>query len=353
MSDTAAASRQLDYLRYRVQQRITLNDDELDRLAHQLQTFKSEISQANDHLRHLESQLAIRRALQGQRTNSPYGIITSRIRMEQARRVQDLQQEQAAEIEALQREFQESVASLPSMAQAEANKRSTPITAEIQKTSIEIEKLSQAKFTATQTEADYFDDSAVESERMQATIISGLQNRILTLNAERTADLTQTKMELSRYAEVLEEMEQHFTNQCTRLCHGLEISEQRYLAELSRTKESHQHKLRILRAKRKEVNMKASAGVHSLHQIKHRRENTMTESMREMQLIKLNAAQEPQIAPVGEEEAAEVRQLSTEFAKLSAQRDARVVHLRELRRVNETTKREIGRLQFEFRFRRH
>jgi hypothetical protein len=353
MSETAAASRQLDYFRYRVQQRITLNDDELDRLAHQLQTFKSEISRANDQLRHVDSQLAIRRALHGQRTNSPYGIITSRIQMEHIRRLQELQREQAAEIEALQREFQDSVASLASLAKIEAHKQMTPLTADIQKTSIEIEKLTQAKFTATQTEADYFDDSALDSERAQAALISGLQNRILALNAERSTDLAQVKMELSRYAEVLEEMEQQFANQSARLCHGLVISEQRYLSELSRMKESQQHKLRILRAKRKEVNMRASASVHSLHRMEHRRENTMTESVREMQLIKLNAAREPQIAPVGEEEAAEVAQLSAELAKLSAQRDARVAHLRALRDANEKMKREIGRLQFEFRFRRH
>jgi hypothetical protein len=69
-------------------------------------------------------------------------------------------------------------------------------------------------------------------------------------------------------------------------------------------KESHQHKLQILLAKRQEAKMKSDAADSSLRKLKRRTEETMALSMQEMKLITLNGAHRP--ADVEDEDAAEV-----------------------------------------------
>jgi archaellum component FlaC len=350
MSEGPAFQRQVDYARYRIQQRITLNDDELDRLAHQLQTFKSEISSANERVKHLDTELTVTRALKSRETASRDAIL-SRVESDHFRALQALQQEQASEIEAFQREFQESIASLTAHAKNDTFDRLNEVTAKIQKLTIEIDRVSRATVTAADTEAEEFDESALVFENLQAGIITRLQERILAINADRANDLAIAKAELSRYAEVLEEMEQQFTNQSARLCHRIDIADQRYASELSRLKESRRHKLHILRAKRREAKMKLTASIRSLHTVDRRHTESMTASGREIQLIRLNSTPDPQIAPLDASELAECEHLRADLSAATANKERKLAHLGELRDANEKFKREIAKLQFELRYR--
>jgi hypothetical protein len=261
--------------------------------------------------------------------------------------VQELQQEQADEIEALQCEWQESVAALPTFAEGEAGRQLLTVTAEIQKTTIEIQKVARASLSVAQRDEEEFDQSAVESERMQSGIIASLQNRILIMNTDRATALREAKDELGRYAEVLEEMEQQFLNQCARLCHRLQIAEQRYNTELSRIQETQKHKMQILKAKKKEATMKAAEAVRALHKLENNTDHAMTASIREMELLRLNGIKEPQIAPVAAEEVAEIEKLNARAEALAADKETKLGQLRELREANYQIKRELAKLEFE------
>jgi uncharacterized protein YoxC len=351
MASTPAVQRELDHARYRIQQRITLNDDELDRLAHQLQTFKSAISSANEQVKHLDTQLTVTRALRSRETASRDAIL-SRIESDHFRRVQALQQEQASEIEAFQREFQESIAALSATAQNVLFDQVNEVTAKIQKTAMEIERVSRATLTAADQHDDEADAIGLMSENLQAGVIARLQERIIMLNADRANDLATAKAELSRYAEVLEEMEQQFTNQSARLCHRIEIADQRYTSELARLKEAQRQKLHILRSKRREAKMKLSASIHWFHTIDRRHAESMTASAREIKLIRLNLTPDPRIAPVDAAERADTDRVAADLAAAIAKRKQKSPRLHELRDENEKFKREIAKLQFELRYRK-
>jgi hypothetical protein len=343
-SGMTKSARQVDYIHHRIQERIILNDDELDRLSRQLQTYRAAIAGSHDRLKQLENHLKIARALTTRNPDAISSIYKAQKEAEHFQALQDLQSEQAAEIQAVQREFQEMIASIPNLASGEEQRRLFEVTAEIQRLHVEIDRMAKAQIAESQPED--LDDTAILPETTQAPLIAELERHILALTAERAADLAEAKTELTRYVEILEEMEQSFLNESSRLCHRLEVAEQSYVLELSRLKDSHHHKRRILLSKKQQAKQKSDAASLSLRNIERRNGQTMAESVRKMDLIRLNSVKKPTDLLPNDDDI-DFRQ---EHNKLTSQRDMKLAVLYELRSANEKMKREIGRLTFQLRY---
>jgi Skp family chaperone for outer membrane proteins len=208
MNDQPILARRADYIRHRLQNRLTLRDDERDRLSHELQTYRSAIAGSQDRLKQLENRLTIARTLQNRQSGLPSQVMKSRRETEHAQTVRDLENEHAFEIEALQREFQETVAALSDPLNDKTTQRLAEIAAEIRKTHAEIDGVTKAIAVIRDAPEEDVDDSALSTERVESNIIARLQQRILAMNAGRGADLARAKEELSDSVLFLGEIEE-------------------------------------------------------------------------------------------------------------------------------------------------
>lgn len=214
MSDSRVADRQIQELQYKIQQKIILYDEQINKYTQTLSMLKSSIVEKRRQIQYIDDHIV--RLTDNNESSKTKRVISlqsqiSKLQVNHAQFVQKLQEQQAAQIEKMQKDFQGNLSLLTSTAELNASN------AEKLMAEIDIARENLECLKTTLVEAKAYKDSVVDMtmknlatvHRVDTRLIDELKKTIENRNQERIKHLMNSKQKLAQCCDLLEELERN------------------------------------------------------------------------------------------------------------------------------------------------
>jgi chromosome segregation ATPase len=278
--EAARVDRRIQYCHFRIQQAISLCDDELERLTNRLTQLKSDILTTRMQIGDTDRQIAeLRDAREGdsRRRRASLEVSLSRMRSAHYQRAHDLQHTQAAEIERLQTDFEAAFASHAQTSQELLQGEEADLDCQAQKIEAHLELL-KGQIESVVAE----DESAKEPyEEVNSAVLEELQVMLQSRVEERLANLSQSKAKLGQCIDVIERMERDHKVQVDELRSRIQARDERYQSDLDAIRTREDFKVARLKHQLVDIEAKlaklAKAARHLTHDNQAQLQQTMSE----------------------------------------------------------------------------
>jgi chromosome segregation ATPase len=348
----ALLDRQMEQFQHRVQQKINLADDEIQRLSTHLSLIKTDILDTSDQLNRTRlkaTQLSDQASGRGKCLRAHMEAIVAKMRADHHIQMQELHEKQNQEIHALHNSFGETVAGLENLSVQAITKKAGPIDDVLTQTQTEYSKL-QATTGAAGPTIDA--DSLRDIESLQELDFSR-QDRLETLiqsrNEDRLQSLLQAKTRLSDCVNTLEEMELNHTHRMATFKTDLEVMDNAHAQKVKREKER-QHRVAEALARRQAAFEKRGKSIErTIRKIERHHKIQVDGAVREAATIQGDVVAAEAKNQVMADQSAKVQNWTAKREEFKKQLESKENELAQARNDNETMKREIARLQHEVR----
>lgn len=208
-----ALDRQIQEFQFRIQQRLTLYDQEISRLAETLTTLKTKIVESQRTSIKIDEK--IQQTIESKESNRKKRQIMRQSLMAQLeaknnQAKQQLQDQQSKEVEELQKEFELKLEQISSQAGQKSDQESAQLEDEIENAKEILEDLENA---LEEAKAQREDNSSVTAEQVAEVdqhVIEELRATIKIRNDERMKNLKSSKAKLGECLKIIEDMERRF-----------------------------------------------------------------------------------------------------------------------------------------------
>jgi chromosome segregation ATPase len=340
--------RRVEYCHFRIQQAITLCDEELDRLTNRLNEFKVEILKTKTQLDETDRQIAeVNEVKKGDSRRRRAGLQASisKVRAAYHTRIHQLQQSQAAEIEALQQNFEQALEHLTTSNEENLKAQEIEMDSRISKLQEQV-KLYESEISKIQSE----NASAAEAttETFDSTIVDELEIMLRARTEERLVNLTQSRGKLAQCMETLDNMVHSHTIKVDELRKEIEGRDERHESDVQRMNVREEVKINRLKQELVLVEERQKKLANAARHVEKENQNQIALTIREIEQMKHGAVK---LEISHEDDGAKLKKLEQEVRKLRRELNTEEENLRGHREENEMLKREIGRVKHEIGFR--
>ena len=352
LSMNKALDRTVEFCQYRLQQAISLCDDEIERLSRRLNFYKSEILDMKQKIEGAEKEIAEgqgKREAQARKVETGIQIRLARIRTEQHQRIQDLQKRNAEEVERLQQSFEETLAGLRQAEEQKLAEKTSAIEGEMKKVLSNSTRHQEEIEEILSTKAKMEEERDEDVEESCDAIIADLQHLLTIRNEERVANLAQSKSKLAQCVDAIEAMERHHTIRVQELQAQLDSIDKAHEENVDVIKRQQQTKMQRLKAQLAEREKSLEALTKASRRLEKENQAQLRQTLNELDRMKFKPSVQDTME-VTEAQKSNLAKLQSEIASLQKELKASEDELDEKRRENEGLKREIGRLKHEISF---
>jgi chromosome segregation ATPase len=349
---SALFDRQIEQFQHRVQQKINLADDEIQRLSNHLSTIKAHILDAKDQVNRTKTRvLQARQEVNGREQS--YQIHTeaaiARLRTEHHALMLELQQKQSQELDSIHHTFDETLASLEQSTLAKISKRTGPIDELLAATQSQFKHLKDGTGkTANELEREAQQD--IESlQQLEFTRQERLEAMIQNRNQERLQSLLQAKGKLSDCVTTLEEMERNHSSRMGTFRTRLEAMERSFNEKVKRATETQERTVAGLNRRQEEYEKRAKSIAKTIDRIEKHHRVQIDAAVHEAETLQADVLKSEAQTQAMTEQTTKIQSWREKSEELKKQLEAKVNELGQTRGNNETMKREIARLQHEAR----
>ena len=342
--------RRIEQFQNRVQQKINLADDQIQRNNDYLNSLHVEIVEAQDKIRKLENQVQQKQQVvigKNQRKKVHQGMQIARLKSNHALTIKELEAALANETEQLHQDFQNTLLEIQKSTPKRIADKIAPIEVEIKKVNDLIAKKQEANSRVEQAIDAESEADIEQTHEMEFNRIKKLETRLQEKNQERLNSLLQAKQQLFECVNTLEEMEQQHNVTMDNLKDQLVAMDEKYEAQVKRDTDNHKKQTTQVRQKIREAEQMVRSLSKSLHRTEKRQKeaisnlNSQTETLQhELITIKKQEA----ILREGQNE---IQEVTTQLSSLRRQLSERETILAKMRADNEMMKREIARVTHE------
>lgn len=346
-----ALDRQVKKIQFRIQQQISLADDDIQRLSEQLNEYKAEIVRREKELSKIERSIdEINEIKSGEvkRKRANHGIQISEMNYNHHNFLQSLRQKQADEIDQLQEVFNTKLQQFNNQSNFQMQKNLEEIDKQIEnlRTQISINATTLSKknkrFNPVDREAE---DHAL---CLNNNLIIELRSAVQRKNEERAENLRSSKEKLMEIVSQLEDMEKEHARAVTDRRKALEHMDKVYNKEMIKLDQQHQHKLLMLNGHLSEAVKRAQILRRAAHKLEQSNEHQLHETMREIDSMNL-------VRPSTDVQNLEMER--TRFEQMSSKRNDmqsiladREAQLERARAENNALKKELASVKHQLRF---
>ena len=243
--------RRLQQLQNQFQQHISLNDDEIARLADYLNSVRAEVVEMKDKINrfNMQSTQAKQTEIGQQRCDrAQHETRIAKLNAEHQSYIHALQQHQANIVQQINEDFERSLAEVEQFAENQILEKKNQYENNIQRIQKQIERVRASAEEAKIEPTDELDGfNRIQNAEMER--IKNLENALKEKNKDRLQSLVRAKKHLESCVQTLEELEQEHTIKVDQLKAQLEIVDQKYEQKLQSDIEQNRKKLEALKKK--------------------------------------------------------------------------------------------------------
>lgn len=347
---TVSLDRQISKFQAKVQQELTLKDDEIERLKHDIVQTNAEIAQIEDQINiekdkynHQEAKVVGKERKQ----KASIETIKTRLNTSHSERIYQITQQQSEVINEIHQEFETKLAQIEQYSDALTQQRTKGITDEIKKTKEMIDKVKQKISDQEKRGHSDTEDEIMENQEIEINRVKALENALKDKNKERYESLMSAKQQLSQCVTTLEESEKEHRINLDNLLQKLRQLDEKYKDRLKRMKDAHEREIEPLKRRKSEVEKRISAAMRQMDSMdaQHRRqiESVVTQG----EQLKLEYQNAITKGAQLQQEDDKIRTQTQKLQQLTQTLEQRDKQLAEVRQQNESMKREVMRLKHE------
>jgi chromosome segregation ATPase len=345
--------RQAQAIQFRVQQHLSLRDEEVERLSNVLNGVKTKILEARQQIREIDREIIEAREYQGgdaRRKAVGLGTSLAKVRARHHKEMQELQNMQTGEIEIEQAQFEAEMERLTDTTHAKLAEQMEALDVEIGKHRKQVEAYQASATKIEQHEEAVVVDMEEHVETVNSAVIEELQEIVQQRNAERYQNLQQSKEKLSQCIETLDQMMRVHALAVNDRRTAIKEIEQKYESELVNLEERHRATKERLTANLRDVQQRTSTLLKAAHHLERSNQKQLSETMKELELMKnrtMARTDQPLVKP---QDHAKVEAQKKNLEKLTRRRIGKEENLNQVRGTNQDLKREIWRIRHDLRF---
>ena len=347
--------RKVKYVQFRIQEAISLRDDEIDRMGKRLNQYKTLILEAKEKIQSLslkikeesEAKLGERK-----RRNAELNVSVARVKAAHHQSLQDLQRSQANEIEMIQEEFEDALKTLKESSSVRFTNRTAVVDNEISKVKAQIqtyrnEKAKVEKQSLVQTEAE----TENQFDRLNLGVIEQLQQLIQQRNNERFESLRQSKVRLAQCVDTIENMSRKHTIQVADLQNQLKELDESYEDSYRRLEDKHSFRLEGLKNHLVEAQKRSNRLLSAARRLDFENQKQLKATIRDLDNMKEKCySVSEDIKGMDDDRQKLLNELQTDLPRLRRNLQKLDEVLADKRHENESLRRELGQCQHYIRF---
>lgn len=341
--------RKCEILQYKIQQQLTLQSDEVERLRNLMISLKNEIITARDKIQNLDNEINLAKQFKkgrDKRFKISHEADLSKLIITHHQAIQVLSEEQEREIQYLQNYFSKTLDEITKNQENLGSDKFVTIQRSIDEAKAKLSATISMSETIVNTPSDPLDVVMLETQNER---IKQLQNMLMTKNKERNEGLRQSKKQLTICVEALEDIDHNYEVNATHLHSELDKIDSKYKIDISQLTDNHHHRLVMLKEKLKEAKLKFRAAQKSLERIQNNNRQAMSLNMRQMEIVKATTVP-PSKFIRDENEEIKFKELQKVHQNTRKNLQQKSQNLQRAREVNESLKRQINSLLFQQRF---
>jgi myosin heavy subunit len=345
--------RQAQTIQFRVQQHLSLYDEEIERLVAILNSLKTKILESKQALHEIDRQiLEIHESKSAEMRRKEVTVHTSlaKVKARHHHSLQQLQTIQTAEIEIEQAQFESEMERINDSKNAKLAESISELDTELIKHRKQLETYQESAFQIREHEETVLSDMEDHVETVDSTVIDELQQIVQQRNTERYQNLQQSKEKLSQCIETLDDMTRVHTLAVNDRRIALKEIEQKYETELLNLEERHRVTNVRLNGTLYDVQQRTKILLKAAHHLERSNQKQLNETMKELELMKnrtIARTDRPLLRP---EDVVKVQKQKKVLEKLSKGRAGKDDNLIQIRGTNHDLKSEIWRMRHELRF---
>ncbi|EAY07454.1 hypothetical protein TVAG_499400 [Trichomonas vaginalis G3] len=347
-----ALDRQIQEFQFRIQQKLKLQDEEINRLSDHLVNIKSKIIETQKNCSKINDQIEQVKEYQAslvEKRKIDYESKLSQIHVSHLQDVQQLQEFQAAQVAELQKEFQECLDKVGIQSKEKSSEENAAIENELDNVRTLLQSLQEALEEAKTQREDASSGTFDQVADVDRGVIDELRETLVIRTEDRMRNLRSSKAKLQQCINLIEDLDRK---------HELSVQQRRQKLsdcqkEYEETKRQLSEERNAQRADEQQRLREVTLKNKRLQRLKKRREADHTSNLRQTALeadlvrgaggIKLNTY-------LPENNLSEREKLNQELANRKRDLKQKEKLLFEAREENDSLKSEIGKLKHIIRF---
>jgi hypothetical protein len=348
--------RQIQLFQFKIQQKIALKDDELERTAKELTLYKTQIAESKIRFQQLErdvqaakyqvnggkqcDEASLRARIARRKTN--HNLTIQKIEADHSSAVDSLQEQFTQEMEHIRQshdtQLKEQIESL--------ERDKTEIESEIIRYYESANELRKVQNPLTEEEEDIVEENNFDCS---TPMILQLQETIQIRNAERIESLVNSKRKLTECLQVLEQLDHDQENRTVEMRKTLERLDSRYHEQLNRLKQSEKD----YRSEQRERFATAQKNLRKLQHALHKIQSGQREQLKSFAIVQKGFAKSAPIfvnENVDPVELKKVEKRKANIKKSKQLRDVKEAKLVESRSVNDVLRRQVAEIKHELKY---
>lgn len=371
--------RRVQYCQFRIQQAISLIDDEIGRLSQRLKIYNYQIIECRDKSQELDIQIKSAEISQDgfyRMRTADLKTHLSRLKAYQCQQIQEVKQKHALEVESMQHDFENILRNFNHQSQnfnnndfETYNQKYINQEKMIQK-QIEIyrSKVQTYREAIQQQQLEYNSESNLNDdssfyEETNSPVISELMKTIEERNRERYQGLIDSKKKLAECIEKIESMDRQHKLKINNLTEQINSIEDEYEKQLSQLSEKHEIKMISLKNHLSEAEKRERTLSRAVNKLEAENQKQLKISKIELQTMQ-NSQFKKRSSSLNEDLILDnnlqksgnyyrqLKNLKSDIIQLAKKLRLREEELREKRGENQILKRVIGEVKHEIRFSR-
>jgi chromosome segregation ATPase len=342
--------RRLEQFQAKVQQKITLADDEIVRSEEYLDQLRSKIGEVEDQIHRVELQVQQRADEKGgsqkRRVAANHAEAASMKRDHHAVLTEYLARFQE-EDDALRAGFDAQFSEMERYVQARAAERSEPIQEKMSKITTMIGQLRE-KVDEETKKVDPTAQLEIEATlQIECDRIASLEKQAKDRNADRLNSLVQGRTQLAQCVRTLEEMEQKYYGDMTNLKQKLDLQDRKYQERLKSLSENHNRQKETLSRKIDEAETRTGQARKSLKRMERHFKREMGGVGSENEQIQAEFANMTTAEMKRMREEGEIVEAENQMTQLRGELEKREGLLLKIRSQTQMMRRELARIKHE------
>lgn len=361
-------NRRAQYCQFRIQQAISLIDDEIGRLLQRLKMYNSQILEYKDKFQDLENKIQSAKISQDgfyKMRTADLKTSISRLKARQFQQIQEIKQSHSLELESMQRDFETILRNF--------NKRNASISANdikmLNQKYLEQEKAIQNEIDIYKSKIQTYNEAIQKQEKQMNSTLDETDNFYEEINSSVVLELTRTieerskeryqslidsKSKLKECVEQMETMDRQHKLKINELADEISSIDNEYHKTLSELNEKHEIQIINLKnhlseaEKREKVLTKAAQKLELENQ--KQLKNTKMELLKMEENIKFKKTSKSLNDSQDSNYYNQLKELKSDLKSLLKKLRAREEQLKEKREENQVLKRKIGSLKHDIRF---
>lgn len=362
--------RRVQYCQFRIQQALSLIDDEIERLLKRYRIYNSQIIECKEKIQDLENQIKSAEISQDgfyRMRTADLKTYISRLKARQFQQISEIKQNYALEVESMQRDFETILRnfnhSSNGLSTNDLNLYKQKEKAILNDIEIYKSKIQTYREALQQQEKEFNSFSNVNEtdvfyEEINSPIILELSKTIEERSKERYQSLIDSKNKLRECVEQIESMDRQHKLKINELADQISSIEGEYHKLFSQLSEKHEIKMMNLKKhlleaeKREKVLAKAAHKLESENQ--RQLKNTKIE-LQKMEELNIKSTSKSLKNSLDDSQGSnnyynQLKDLKSDIKRLLKKLHIREEELKEKREENQALKREIGSLKHNIRF---